>query len=233
MRRTAAYTVMTLLAALLLQGCLVHEWPSPPGTVQVRLILEYDTGMDTTEHGYGTRAVSIPEGSDIRYIVRAFPLVKGSKASQECAGEFVFSADASMGYDTEMTLELPEGDYSIMVWSDLVDDGSTDDRHYNTSDFSAVSLNGDSHPGNTDERDAFRGTGEIALRSSIAEKAPDTLRLMMERRVHSRRPGGVHREAGAAVQRAERRVPVAPAHVQGRRRFRVCQGALPQHPVAR
>ena len=94
MRRTAAYTVMTLLAALLLQGCLVHEWPSPPGTVQVRLILEYDTGMDTTEHGYGTRAVSIPEGSDIRYIVRAFPLVKGSKASQECAGEFVFSADA-------------------------------------------------------------------------------------------------------------------------------------------
>ena len=181
MRRTAAYTVMTLLAALLLQGCLVHEWPSPPGTVQVRLILEYDTGMDTTEHGYGTRAVSIPEGSDIRYIVRAFPLVKGSKASQECAGEFVFSADASMGYDTEMTLELPEGDYSIMVWSDLVDDGSTDDRHYNTSDFSAVSLNGDSHPGNTDERDAFRGTGEIALRSSIAEKAPDTLRLMMER----------------------------------------------------
>ena len=181
MRRTAAYTVMTLLAALLLQGCLVHEWPSPPGTVQVRLILEYDTSMDTTEHGYGTRAVSIPEGSDIRYIVRAFPLVKGSKASQECAGEFVFSADASMGYDTEMTLELPEGDYSIMVWSDLVDDGSTDDRHYNTSDFSAVSLNGDSHPGNTDERDAFRGTGEIALRSSIAEKAPDTLRLMMER----------------------------------------------------
>ena len=181
MRRTAAYTVMTLLAALLLQGCLVHEWPSPPGTVQVRLILEYDTGMDTTEHGYGTRAVSIPEGSDIRYIVRAFPLVKGSKASQECAGEFVFSADASMGYDTEMTLELPEGDYSIMVWSDLVDDGSTDDRHYNTEDFSSITLNGESHPGNTDERDAFRGTGEVTLVSDITERLPDTLHIAMER----------------------------------------------------
>lgn len=181
MRRTAAYTVMTLLAALLLQGCLVHEWPSPPGTVQVRLILEYDTGMDTTEHGYGTRAVSIPEGSDIRYIVRAFPLVKGSKASQECAGEFVFSADASMGYDTEMTLELPEGDYSIMVWSDLVDDGSTDDRHYNTEDFSSITLNGESHPGNTDERDAFRGIGEVTLVSDITERLPDTLHIAMER----------------------------------------------------
>lgn len=181
MRRFLTLTLSAVLFTLLLSGCFVHEWPNPPSKVALHLSLEYDTYMDTTETIYGTRSQTSLTQSDIRYIIRAYPITKGGKAAQDFTDEFIFTGEPAEGYDRGFTLELPEGAYSIMVWCDLVDDGSSDDRHYNTSDFSAVSLNGDSHPGNTDERDAFRGTGEIALRSSIAEKAPDTLRLMMER----------------------------------------------------
>lgn len=181
MRRFLTLTLSAVLFTLLLSGCFVHEWPNPPSKVALHLSLEYDTDMDTTETIYGTRSQTSLTQSDIRYIIRAYPITKGGKAAQDFTDEFIFTGEPAEGYDRGFTLELPEGAYSIMVWCDLVDDGSSDDRHYNTEDFSSITLNGESHPGNTDERDAFRGTGEVTLVSDITERLPDTLHIAMER----------------------------------------------------
>ena len=181
MRRFLTLTLSAVLFTLLLSGCFVHEWPNPPSKVALHLSLEYDTDMDTTETIYGTRSQTSLTQSDIRYIIRAYPITKGGKAAQDFTDEFIFTGEPAEGYDRGFTLELPEGAYSIMVWCDLVDDGSSDDRHYNTEDFSSITLNGESHPGNTDERDAFRGIGEITLVSDITERLPDTLHIAMER----------------------------------------------------
>ena len=195
MRRFLTLTLSAVLFTLLLSGCFVHEWPNPPSKVALHLSLEYDTDMDTTETIYGTRSQTSLTQSDIRYIIRAYPITKGGKAAQDFTDEFIFTGEPAEGYDRGFTLELPEGAYSIMVWCDLVDDGSSDDRHYNTEDFSSITLNGESHPGNTDERDAFRGTGEVTLVSDITERLPDTLHIAMERPlakyefIASRRPG--------------------------------------------
>ncbi|HIZ85358.1 MAG TPA: FimB/Mfa2 family fimbrial subunit [Candidatus Coprenecus stercoravium] len=179
--RPALKIFLPLLTSVLLQGCLVHEWPDAPETRDIHLILSYDTDMDTSEHSFGTRSQSVITDNDIRYIIRAFPKVKGSKASMEPACEFVFSSDAGNGYDNEFSISVPPGDYDILVWTDMVNDNSTEDLHYSTADFNSISLNGDIHPANTDSRDAFRGTGGISVSSDIMDKAPDTLRIEMER----------------------------------------------------
>lgn len=141
MRRFLTLTLSAVLFTLLLSGCFVHEWPNPPSKVALHLSLEYDTDMDTTETIYGTRSQTSLTQSDIRYIIRAYPITKGGKAAQDFTDEFIFTGEPAEGYDRGFTLELPEGAYSIMVWCDLVDDGSSDDRHYNTEDFSSITLN--------------------------------------------------------------------------------------------
>lgn len=181
MRRFLIFTLSAVMSALLLTGCLVHEWPNPPSNVALHLLLEYDTDMDTTETIYSTRSLTSLTQSDIRYTIRAYPITEEGNTAQEFTDEFIFTSEPAGGYDNGFTLELPAGSYRIMVWTDLVDDGSLDDRHYNTDDFSSITLNGESHPGNTDERDAFRGIGDVTLVSDITERLPDTLHIAMER----------------------------------------------------
>ena len=83
MRRFLTLTMSAVLFTLLLSGCLVHEWPNPPSKVALHLSLEYDTDMDTTETIYGTRSQTSLTQSDIRYIIRAYPITKGGKAAQD------------------------------------------------------------------------------------------------------------------------------------------------------
>lgn len=120
MRRFLTLTLSAVLFTLLLSGCFVHEWPNPPSKVALHLSLEYDTDMDTTETIYGTRSQTSLTQSDIRYIIRAYPITKGGKAAQDFTDEFIFTGEPAEGYDRGFTLELPEGAYSIMVWCDLV-----------------------------------------------------------------------------------------------------------------
>ena len=92
MRRFLTLTLSAVLFTLLLSGCFVHEWPNPPSKVALHLSLEYDTDMDTTETIYGTRSQTSLTQSDIRYIIRAYPITKGGKAAQDFTDEFIFTA---------------------------------------------------------------------------------------------------------------------------------------------
>ena len=78
-----------------------------------------------------------------------------------------------------MTLDVLPGNYSVTVWSDLVKT-SGDTHFHNADNFAEIMLQGD-HKGNTDHRDAFRGTNNIALVSDITERMPDTLDVAMQR----------------------------------------------------
>ena len=178
-----------IIASLLVTACDVHEWPDLPETVAFHLKLDYKTNMTMWPHSYdGENMVELAVGPDtasirpygtMRYIIRAYPLNEKQRALENYSHEFILSKDIAEGYNNEVTIDLPPGSYSIMVWSDMKMVASQP-HFFNYSNFGEITLTGD-HQGNNDWRDSFRGKGNITLVSDIMERLPDTLSLSMER----------------------------------------------------
>lgn len=181
--------IIIYVALLLPTACSVHEWPDPPETVTLRLRLTYSTdmtvseylhdGADVTEQGAGGTYDNRRSHGTVRYIVRAYPLTGENQVMSVYTRELVLTGDASDGYDREAALDLPPGDYRIMVWADLAESEGAD-AYYNASDFSGITLSGD-HTGCDDYRDAFRGTAGISLTADVTEREPATLTVVMQR----------------------------------------------------
>ena len=187
--RKILYLIISYMPLLLLTACDVHEWPEAPERVSFHLRLNYETeitewhhsydGSDVIEQGYGRTYDNHLSSGKIRYVIRAYPISKKQRAAENHIEEFVFTRNISDGYDYGVTLDLPAGSYSIMVWSDLA--GSEGDSYFHdASNFGEIRLL-EGHVGNTDYRDAFRGTGGIELISDIIEHDPDTLDIAMQR----------------------------------------------------
>lgn len=181
--------LMVSLPLLLLTACDVHEWPDTPELVKFHLRMNYESYMTKWNHQYNGACVvetsmgetydnHLPYGN-IRYIIRAYPALGKDRISQKHAYEFIFVKSISEGYDHGVTLELPGGDYNIMVWSDMLQ-YTNDTYFYNTENFSEIMLQGD-YVGNSDYRDAFRGRGPISLVADIIDQAPDTFDITMQR----------------------------------------------------
>lgn len=185
--RKMSYMIICLLLAL--TSCDVHEWPDTPGYVKLHLRLNYETKMMKWEHTYDgneVNEVGLGEIYDnhldygkIRYVIRTYPMSAKQRTTADYKQQFVFVKDIAEGYDHEVTLDLLPGSYNIMVWSDLMQE-NLGGYFYDASDFSEIRLQ-DTHGGNTDYRDAFKGNSTIALASSIMEQMPDTLEIQMQR----------------------------------------------------
>lgn len=182
--------VSSLLVLSLISSCDVHEWPETPETVSLHLKLNYDLDMTywthtyekgkTTEVSKGPTYENVQTYGTIRYIIRTYPVSKQS-ASQNHTQEFVITRDiGGKSYDHEVTLDIIPGDYNIMVWSDLTDNSDVEPYH-NADNFYEITLAGDEHKGNTDYRDAFRGTSSVKLIADVVDKPADTLCIAMER----------------------------------------------------
>jgi len=186
--RKILYFIMCL-PILLLSACDVHEWPETPEFVKMHLRLNYETDMTQWEHLYDGASV-IEQGlgdtydnhqdyGKIRYIVRTYPVSEKQRTMQDYVQEFVFTKDIAEGYDHEVTLNVLPGNYNVMVWSDLVKT-SGDTHFHNADNFAEIMLQGD-HKGNTDHRDAFRGSNNISLVADFIEHEPETLDVIMQR----------------------------------------------------
>ena len=176
--------LIVLLPLLTLWSCDVHEWPELPEAVKLHLCLDYETdmteweyiydGLNEIEQGLGDTYDNRCGSGTMRYVVRTYPV-----SSHDYVQEFVFTKDIANGYKHEVTLDVLPGNYNVMVWSDLVAPGNNS-NFYNTSNFAEISLQG-THTGNTNYRDAFRGSNDILLKVDVVEKLPDTLHITMQR----------------------------------------------------
>ena len=169
------YILVLLTGVFALTGCDVHEFPEASERVRITLHLNFATDWEVQEE-IVSKQRSLPI-CDMRYIIKAFPAGTDDYAHAET---FTFLRSARDGYDCSFTIDIPEGRYDIRVWSDLVEPGMTDDRFYGTADFARISLIGE-HCGNTDERDAFRGTCPVELVSTIKETLPAEYTVEMVR----------------------------------------------------
>ena len=186
--RKILYFIMCL-PILLLSACDVHEWPETPEFVKMHLRLNYETDMTEWEHlydgtsvieqGYGETYDNHRDYGKIRYIVRTYPVSEKMRTTSDYTQEFVFTKDISEGYDHEVTLALLPGKYNLMLWSDLAQTNGND-HFYDATNFAEIILQGD-HKGNTNHRDAFRGTSNIGIVASIVEHTPYALDVVMQR----------------------------------------------------
>lgn len=181
----AASAFAVLLSVLFISSCdKVHEFPEIPERVSYSLRLEYELPLPIWEHYIeinsrpGTTRAVQTEGQ-MRYVIRLYPRDAASGiVSSRYTEEYVFYRDLSEGYDTEVTLDAPAGDYEMRVWSDLLKDPS--DMFYDYSDFSRINIRG-RHVANTDYRDAFRGSHNITLLADIYERLPESYIVKMQR----------------------------------------------------
>ncbi len=180
--------IIIYIPLLLLSACDIHQWPDAPATVKLHLKLEYETAMTewihtykdskVTEQGIGITYDNAIDYGRMRYIIRAYPINSKQQVSQYYTQEFVLSKDVENGYNHSANLDIVPGEYKIMVWSDFASNGS--DYYYDPENFGEIMLCGE-YSGNSDYRDAFRGTNDITLVSDIMERLPDTLNIVMQR----------------------------------------------------
>lgn len=184
------YAVVLLLAGLtMFLGCDVHEWPDPKKQIEVCLDVEFDTQMtmwnhlrvenDVEEVSLGpTYDHTLPQGA-IRYTVRAYELDGNGKILPTVKAEKSFVRDVADGYECKENIIIPPGNYKIMVWADFLEP-EREEYFYNVDSFEAVQLLGKC-TGCNDYRDAYRGIEDALIETDIIDRAPDTLKIHMER----------------------------------------------------
>ena len=183
MMKRAIYHIMTVLLCFFI-SCDVHEWPEVEKDVKATFLVEldFDTAMSEKEYFYNARSVSDIEGYEMRYTLRAFPIESsesGRATSRAASWEHVFTRKVSTNdYDTtvEVEMELPGGDYSLMVWADFVKAGTVTNHFYAPDNFAEITLHGE-HKANTDMRDAFRGTTNITMNGSMGREGSVLVQL--------------------------------------------------------
>ncbi len=175
-----------LVLMLFLSGCDVHEFPDVPDNVsyKVKLVYEFDNMYDWKPMSDVIEEDSTAQGQIMqgvmRYVIRLYPRLQCALSSNGFSREYVLYGSVYDVYGTEFTLDLPSGDYNMMVWADFVNpfkDGRT--FFYDADDFAEIRLVG--HVPNTDYRDAFRGDKDVCVEADIDEREPRTIEVRMTR----------------------------------------------------
>lgn len=164
MRNTLRYISLCVMSLLAFVGCDVHEFPEERyDKVPFLLHLDFNTELPLHKEIVYTRSgdsetKAVAEPHDIRYIINAYRTDNMRSENRIADTTFVFTKSDITDLNYTAQLLLPEGIYDFKVWADYVDAGSTDDKYYNTQDFSGIILaDKENHPGSNDYRDAFRG----------------------------------------------------------------------------
>lgn len=164
MRKISQYIAICVMSLLAFIGCDVHEFPEVHNDlIPFELHLNFDTEMPFhkeityTRSGDGSTKAPLVR-HDFRYIINAYRTdnVKGENRIADTTFVFTRAEFEELNYTAH--IELREGTYDLRVWCDYVDAGSTEDKYYDTSDFSNIMLaSEENHAGSNDYRDAFRG----------------------------------------------------------------------------
>lgn len=162
--RAKHYILLCVMSLFAFAGCDVHEFPEERyDKVPFYLHLDFNTELPMYKEVVYTRGgdeatKGAVERHDIRYIVNVYRTDNTRGDSREADTTYIFTKSDLADLNYTARLDLVEGTYDFKVWADYVDAGSTDDKYYDTRNFSEIILaNKEEHPGSNDYRDAFRG----------------------------------------------------------------------------
>lgn len=192
MRKTPYYIyrlfVPVVTGCLLLCGsCDVHEFPSAddePATHEVTLHLNFHTDLPqyrVVEYTRTRAASTDPDDYDLRYLIHIY---KDDGTGTFDNGEYtsrIETKDDVTALNHDLKLQLEEGNYRFVVWTDYVDNGTEEDKFYDTGRFEEITLRGDEHAGNCHFRDAFRGLEEVTIADGSTREATVEMERPMAR----------------------------------------------------
>lgn len=185
-----AHICQTLLLVAMLvcmASCNVHEFPAVPTHTDAVLHLHFSTDMPQTDHivsrGTATRIDYSPVRTEgqMKCTVRLYPEdTDGNVNTSVIYKEYTVTHDLSQGYDFDIKIDAPVGQYAVMAWADLSDGTESTSPFYNSADFNEITLT-DHYTGSTDYRDAFRGTATANITASEDEQPAVEVTVTMER----------------------------------------------------
>lgn len=162
-------------------SCDVHEFPDPkPKDIPFVLNLEYDTEMplhkvvEYTEDDITKSSGSFGQGHDVRYLINLYDAA--DEDSREVLYSFCYTRDEITELDYSAELEVPEGSYRFVAWTDYVSEGGDADKYYDTGKFEYVALAEGGHSGSNDMRDGFTGSGVFEVSEASTEATIDMKR---------------------------------------------------------
>ena len=172
------YKYVSVVAAMLLCGCAVHQWPEPkePVVPTVTLRLHYEPCFWVWEHAYDPKQNEYPvelhpdsdfdpehPGTTSAYdntmpsgLMEVHVKFYNSGYLTNSVAGYDFTYDVSEGYDCEVEIALYEGSYEVVVWSQLLADADSA-PFYEASNMRGIGIIDGNYMGNTDYRDGFRG----------------------------------------------------------------------------
>lgn len=119
------------------------------------------------------------DGHCFRYKINAYDAADKSE-TPSLKHSYTYTAQPSASIDESVELDLDPGSYRIVVWADYVDEGSGNDKYYDTSEFSEITLvSTDPHSGSNIYRDAFYGETSISVKPDSHETT--TVRVNLTR----------------------------------------------------
>ena len=192
--------IFTAISGLLcLSGCDVHEFPDveTQNDVRLHLTLDYSLALplyQTVNFG-GSRYDNPSDFYDVRYTLNFYPYSdsRDDTYSRTPAFTRVLTRNDVSKPDASFDIDIPRGNYHVIVWTDYVEIGTTGHLYYNPDDFAYIQLHGEEHHGNTDFRDAFQGHADIDAQTGIPEQSglgfkPDPIEISAT--IHNSRPLG-------------------------------------------
>lgn len=187
MKNVMRYILMCVISLFAFSSCDIHEFPNPesgelvPFTLHLNFHTErefhkeftYTRNGDVTE-GTSTDGITIDSATKtpyelhcFRYVIKAYRTDVLKNENRVADTTFVFTRNNyEETFNHTLTLELPEGQYDLRAWCDFVDIGSTEDKYYDTRDFSKITLlndGGKNHSGGNDYREAYRGLVPVTV----------------------------------------------------------------------
>lgn len=180
--------ILPLLMLLIASGCdTVLQYPDDnlnPGDADKEVTLRISADTELSDFGEFEYDLSDPSNSlttrshplfqaskphHLRFIVRAFDAADKSP-NPAILYEKIIPNPGAISDELTVKINLPAGDYRIVVWADYVDPDSSADKYYLTSEFAEIALDlSNGHYGSNDYRDAFFGETSIHIPAVIQD----------------------------------------------------------------
>lgn len=170
------FSVMSQLMVLLaLTACDVHQFPIVEESEPLRVLLDLDYSTEMPlytllDYPDGT-AQNVSSRADgnyrVRHTVQIFSGTESSRSSWSRSGaDYTYTVYRPYSDDlsTQVEVEIPDGPYTAMVWTDYVPVDESQFSYHNVDDFADIHYDERmDYSGSDDMRDAFRGEVEFVV----------------------------------------------------------------------
>lgn len=159
MKKNILNAAVLMLLAIPIVSC-IYELPDSQTPAGVTVEFTFDLAAEMPEMNTvtdGTKSSLSNDEYNFRYLVKAYRQLPTGGFAKKPLFEAQYTKDEVDDIHYVNTINLQEGTYRILTWVDYIAEESVTDLHYNTSDFTNITIDTDEYIANTELKDVFIG----------------------------------------------------------------------------